>query len=318
MVNKGMNSIAKRDRKIDVFFVSLTKLSAYFVLALVVGIILSLIIGSFDSIQKFGLGFFISGDWDPVSGNFGALAPIYGTLVSSMIALVIAVPVSFGIAFFLSELCPEKLRRPISTAIELLAGIPSIIYGMWGLFVFLPWFTENVQIHVVNLFEGVPILGYLFEGPPIGLSVFTAGFILAIMIIPFIAATIRDVLSIVPPMLKESAYGLGSTTYEVFKYIMLPFTKTGIVGAVMLGLGRALGETMAVTFVIGNAYNYSGNLFDIGNTISSTLTNEFAEASDKLHLSSLVELGLVLFLITFLVLILNKLLLRWLNRNLPS
>lgn len=305
----------KRQVLLDALFRLLTKSFAFLVLALLLGILLSLLIGAMPSIQHFGLGFLTSSDWDPVAEKFGAVVPIFGTLVTSFIALLIGVPVSFGIALFLTELCPPVLKRPLGIAVELLAGIPSIIYGMWGLFVFAPLFSEHVQPWVLENMGELPLIGFLFQGAPMGIGMFTAGLILAIMVIPFIASVMRDVFEVVPPMLKESAYGLGGTTWEVVRYVVLPYTKTGVVGGIMLGLGRALGETMAVTFVIGNSSTFSTGLFDAGNSIASTLANEFAEANGELYLASLIELGLILFFITFVVLSCSKLLLLRLKKQ---
>jgi phosphate transport system permease protein len=254
-------------------------------------------------------------EWDPVNDQYGALIAIAGTLVTSLIALVIAFPVSFGIAVFLTEICPTKLRRPLGTAVELLAGVPSIIYGMWGLFIFAPMFADHVQPLLRHTLGNLPLVGALFKGPMMGIGMMTAGLILAVMIIPFIASVMRDVFEVVPAVLKESAYGLGCTRWEVVRKVVLPYTKVGVVGGVMLGLGRALGETMAVTFVIGNAQEISLSLFAPGNSIASTLANEFAEAESKLHVSSLFSLGLILFVITFIVLATAKLMLLGLARK---
>lgn len=300
----------------DAVFSVLTHGAALLTLALLVGIIVSLVIGAAPAIEAFGLGFFTTAEWDPVQEKFGGLVMIYGTLATSLIALVIAVPVSFGIALFLTELSPSWLRRPLGTAIELLAAVPSIVYGMWGLLVFSPLLSTYVQQPLQSLFAGVPLLGTLFSGPPVGIGLLSAGIILAIMIIPFIAAVMRDVFEVTPPMLKESAYALGSTTWEVVWKVVLPYTKTGVVGGVMLGLGRALGETMAVTFVIGNFNQLESlSLFEAANSITSALANEFAEASEGLHQASLIYLGLVLFFITFVVLALSKLLLSQLKKG---
>lgn len=281
----------------------------------VVGILLSLLAGSWPALKAFGAGFLTGAEWDPVAERFGALVPLVGTLVTSFIALLIGVPVSFGIALFLTELAPTPLKRPIGTAIELLAAIPSIIYGMWGLFVFAPWFAGGAQPWIVDHLGGLPLIGVLFSGTPMGIGVFTAGLILAIMVIPFISAVMRDVFEVVPAVLKESAYGLGSTTWEVVWHVVLPYTRVGVIGGIMLGLGRALGETMAVTFVIGNAYHLSASLFMPGNTISAALANEFTEADGVLYTSSLAALGLVLFFITMVVLALAQLLLLRLSRQ---
>jgi phosphate transport system permease protein len=294
----------------DILFYNLTRAAALLVLVVLAGIIVSLVISSWPSIQKFGFSFLVSAEWDPTTNKFGALVPIYGTLVTSGIALLIAVPVSFGIALFLTEMSPLWLRRPLGVAIELLAAVPSIVYGMWGLLVFSPIFAQYIETPMAATIGRVPLIGAFFSGPPIGIGLLCAGFILAIMIIPFIAAVMRDVFEVTPAMLKESVYGLGGTTWEVVWRVVLPYTKAGVVGGIMLGLGRALGETMAVTFVIGNT-NLLDNvsLFSPGNSITSALANEFAEASPGLHTSALIELGLVLFFITFLVLAASKLLL---------
>ena len=268
------------------------------------------------AIREYGLSFLWRSDWDPVQNKYGGLVMIYGTLVTSLIALVIAVPVSFGIALFLTELSPSWLKRPLGTAIELLAAVPSIVYGMWGLLIFSPILSTYVQQPLQAAFGGVPYLGALVSGPPVGIGLLSAGIILAIMIIPFIASVMRDVFEVTPPLLKESAYGLGSTTWEVMFKVVLPYTKTGVVGGVMLGLGRALGETMAVTFVIGNQNQLnSASLFEAANSITSALANEFAEAGDGLHKASLIYLGLVLFAITCVVLAFSKLLLARLQRG---
>jgi phosphate transport system permease protein len=293
----------------DALFRNLTRVFAFFVFSLLAAILVSLAIGSAPSLEKFGIEFLFNENWDPVKDDFGALVPIVGTVATSAIALLIAIPVSFGIAVFLTELSPVWLRRPLGTAIEMLAAIPSIIYGMWGLFVFAPLFQQHVQPLLGNTIGRIPGMGLLFSGPPMGIGMLTAGIILAVMVIPFITAVMRDVFELVPPMLKESAYGLGSTTWEVVSRVVLPFTKVGVIGGVMLGLGRALGETMAVTFVIGNAHRLSPSLFAPGNSIASALANEFTEAVGELYTSSLIELGLILFLITTIVLALSKLLL---------
>lgn len=299
----------QRGAMLDRIFRGATRLFAIFVLAVVIGIVISLLVGAYPALKKFGFGFLTSTEWNPVTNEFGALVAIFGTLVTSAIALIIAVPVSFGIALFITELAPRWLKRPIGVAIELLAAIPSIIYGVWGLFVFSPLFADYIQPWVTDHIGSWPVIGPLFDGPPMGIGMFTAGLILAIMVIPFITAVMRDVFDVVPTVLKESAYGLGATTWEVVRYVVLPYTKVGVIGGIMLGLGRALGETMAVTFVIGNAHEISASLFNPGNTISSTLANEFTEAVGSIYTSSLIALGLILFLITFVVLSLAKLLL---------
>ncbi len=294
----------------DTLFATLSQGAAWVTLALMIGIIGSLIIGAAPALKAFGLGFLTSAEWDPVQEKFGGLVMIYGTLATSIIALLIAVPVSFGIAIFLTELSPSWLKRPLGIAIELLAAVPSIVYGMWGLLVFGPILATFVQQPLQAVFGGVPYIGALFSGPPVGIGILSAGIILAIMIIPFIASVMRDVFEVTPPMLKESAYGLGATTWEVVSKVVLPFTKTGVVGGIMLGLGRALGETMAVTFVIGNMTQLKSlSVFEAAASITSTLANEFAEAGEGLHQASLMYLGLVLFLITFVVLAISKVLL---------
>jgi phosphate transport system permease protein len=293
----------------DAIFRNVTRFSALLVFSLLAAIMVSLLAGSSLSLHKFGPGFLANENWDPVQEDFGALVPIIGTLVTSAIALAIAVPASFGIAIFLTELSPPWLRRPLGTAIEMLAAIPSIIYGMWGLFIFAPVFQQFVQPFLAKTLGNVPVMGVLFSGPPMGIGMLAAGIILAVMVIPFVTAVMRDVFEIVPPMLKESAYGLGSTTWEVVWRVVLPYTKVGVIGGIMLGLGRALGETMAVTFVIGNAHQLSKSLFMPGNSIASALANEFTEAVGELYTSALIELGLLLFLITTIVLAFSKLLL---------
>src|ERR1700688_1615444 len=286
----------------DLAFRHLTRAAAVFVLLLLSGVIIALVQGSLLALQTFGFSFLTTDRWNPVTENFGALAPIYGTLVTSFIAMLIAVPVGLMIAFFLTELCPQWLRRPIGTAIELLAGIPSIIYGIWGLFVFAPFLQETLQPFLIAVFGEIPILSSLFAGPPYGIGMLTAALILAIMVLPFVTSISRDVFDAVPPVLKEAAYGLGCTTWEVVRYVVLPYTRVGVIGGVMLGLGRALGETMAVTFVIGNAHRVSASILAPGTTISATIANEFTEAVGDLYTSALIALGLILFGITFIVL----------------
>lgn len=300
----------------DRIFGLLARGAALLTLALLLGILASLVVGAWPSISKYGLSFLTSTVWDPVQDEYGGLVMIYGTLATSIIALLIAVPVSFGIALFLTELSPAWLKRPLGTAIELLAAVPSIVYGMWGLMVFGPILATYVQQPLQSLFNGVPFLGAFVSGPPVGIGILAAGIILAIMIIPFIAAVMRDVFEVTPALLKESAYGLGSTTWEVVWKVVLPYTKTGVLGGVMLGLGRALGETMAVTFVIGNMNQLSSlSIFEAANSITSALANEFAEAGEGLHQASLIYLGLVLFFITFVVLTLSKILLSRLKKG---
>ncbi|MDO9145385.1 phosphate ABC transporter permease subunit PstC [Rhodoferax sp.] len=300
----------------DRIFAWFAKSAALLTLGLLIAILASLTMGAWPAIEKYGLGFLTTATWDPVQEEFGGLVMIYGTLMSSFIALLIAVPVSFGIAIFLTELSPAWLKRPLGTAIELLAAIPSIVYGMWGLLVFGPILSTYVQQPLQALFKGVPYMEALFSGPPVGIGLLSAGIILAIMIIPFIAAVMRDVFEVTPTLLKESAYGLGATTWEVVSTVVLPYTKAGVIGGIMLGLGRAIGETMAVTFVIGNFNQLDSlSLFQAANSITSALANEFAEAGEGLHQASLMYLGLVLFFITFVVLTLSKLLLSQLKKG---
>jgi len=304
----------KRQHLLDLAFRNTTRLFAFLVFAILIGIVVTLLIGSLPAIKAFGFKFLVSPEWNPVTEQFGALVPIIGTLATSIIALLIGIPASFGIALFITEMSPRWLKRPLGIAVELLAGIPSIIYGMWGLFVFAPAFAK-IEPWLTDHLGNVALIGPLFQGPPMGIGMLTAGLILAIMVIPFIASVMRDVFEIVPPMLKESAYGLGATTWEVVWHVVLPYTKIGVVGGIMLGLGRALGETMAVTFVIGNAHELSTSLLMPGNSISSALANEFTEAVGPLYTSALIELGLILFLITFIVLSLSKLLLMQLTKR---
>ncbi|PPD25298.1 MAG: phosphate ABC transporter permease subunit PstC [Methylocystis sp.] len=291
---------------IDRVFHQMTRAAAVVVLIILGGVIVSLVHGSWPAMQAYGFGFLTSQAWNPVTENFGAAAAIYGTLVTSVIAMVIAVPVGLGVATFLTELCPHALRRPIGVAIELLAGIPSIIYGIWGLFVLAPFLQSHVQPALISAFGDIPFFSTLFAGPPYGIGMLTAGFILAIMVLPFIASISRDVFETVPPVLKEAAWGIGATTWEVMRYVVVPYTRVGVIGGMMLGLGRALGETMAVTFVIGNAHKISGSLLAPGTTISATIANEFTEAVGDLYTSALIELGLILFVITFFVLALAR------------
>jgi phosphate transport system permease protein len=293
----------------DALFAKSTLAFALLVLGILFAIIVSLVVSALPALEKFGFGFLTTNVWNPVTKQYGALAPIYGTLTTSAIALLVAVPVSFGIALFLTEMCPPWLRRPLGTAVELLAAIPSIIYGMWGLFVFAPLFGDYVQPALTALFGDLWIVGPLFQGAPNGIGILSAGIILSIMVIPFIASVMRDVFEVVPPVLKESAYGIGATTWEVVWNVVLPYTRVGVIGGVMLGLGRALGETMAVTFVIGNAYMIRSSLYQPGQSIASALANEFNEASDPVHAGALIALGLILFLLTLVVLAMSRLLL---------
>ena len=294
--------VLKRLRRGDMLFGAVTRGSAIGVLVILGGVIVALISGSLPAIRAFGFEFLVTESWNPVTEKFGALAPIYGTLVTSAIALAIAVPVGLMIALFLTELCPMWLRRPIGISIELLAGIPSIIYGIWGLFILAPFLQRTLQPALIETFGSVPVLSTLFAGPPYGIGILTAGFILAIMVLPFITSITRDVFEAVPSVLKEAAYGVGCTTWEVARHVVLPYARSGVIGGIMLGLGRALGETMAVTFVIGNAHRISGSILAPGTTISASIANEFTEAVGDLYTSSLIALGLILFVITFVVL----------------
>jgi phosphate transport system permease protein len=304
--------LTRRQRRIgDPIFAAVATISGVFVLVLLGSLILSLFIGGLPAFRRFGLGFLTSAEWDPVREVFGAAVSVYGTLLTSVLALALAVPISFGIAFYLTELAPGWLRRPVGTAIELLAAVPSIIYGMWGFFVIVPIMSQYVEPTLIDAFDGIPVLQDLFAGPPFGTGLFTAAMILAVMVVPFIAATMRDVFETVPPVFKESAYGVGCTTWEVMRSIVLPYTRVSVVGGIMLGLGRALGETMAVTFVIGNSDRISGSLFGSGNTIASIVALEFPESpAGSLKLSSLLALGFILFVISFIVLAISRTLLR--------
>ena len=299
----------------DVVFRSLTFLFAAIVLLILGGVIVALLDGALPAFRTFGLSFVVTEVWNPVTEKFGALAPIYGTLVTSAIAMLVGIPVAFGVAMFITEICPLWLKRPLATMIELLAAIPSIIYGIWGLFVFAPFVQQYIEPAIIDTFGQIPGIGVLFAGPPLGIGILTAGFIIAIMVLPFISSIMRDVFETVPPMLKESAYGLGATRTEVVVRVVLPFTRIGVVGGIMLGLGRALGETMAVTFVIGNAHSISASILQPGTTISASLANEFTEAFSDLYRSSLIALGFILFVITFIVLAIAKLLLLRLQKQ---
>ncbi|MGA9011339.1 MAG: phosphate ABC transporter permease subunit PstC [Acetobacteraceae bacterium] len=295
----------------DAIFAFLARFAGAFVLVLLGSLILSLLIGGLPAFRRFGFGFIGSTDWDPVQQVFGAAVSIYGTLVTSALSMILAVPLAFGIAFYLTELAPTWLRRPVGTAVELLAAVPSIIYGMWGFFVIVPLMSQYIQPFVIDSLDGIPVLEDLFAGPPFGTGIFTAALILAVMVIPFIAATMRDVFETVPAVYKESAYGVGCTTWEVMRSIVLPYTRASVVGGIMLGLGRALGETMAVTFVIGNTDRITTSLFGPGNTIASIVALEFPESpAGSLKLSALLALGFILFVISFIVLAISRLLLR--------
>ena len=299
----------------DVVFRAVTFLFALLVLLILGGVIVALVEGAVPALRTFGFSFVLTEVWNPVTEKFGALAAIYGTLVTSAIAMLFGIPVAFGVAVFITEICPLWLKRPLATMIELLAAIPSIIYGIWGLFVFAPFVQQYIQSAIIDSLGQIPGFGALFAGPPLGIGVLTAGFILAIMVLPFISSIMRDVFETVPAILKESAYGLGATRSEVVRQIVLPYTRTGVIGGIMLGLGRALGETMAVTFVIGNAHRISASILQPGTTISASLANEFTEAFGDLYRSSLIALGFILFIITFVVLAIAKLMLLRLQKR---
>jgi phosphate transport system permease protein len=309
VISSTRQKVLRRFNTADVLFHRSTQAAAITVLLILGGVIFTLIQGSIPVFREFGFSFFYTQSWNPVTDRFGALAPIYGTVITSLIAMLIAVPFGIGIAIFLTELCPQFLRRPIGIAIELLAGIPSIIYGIWGFFVFAPFLQQTLQPWLIAVTSPIPGLSNLFAGPPYGIGILTASLILAIMVLPFITSITRDVFLTVPPVLKEAAYGVGCTRWEVIRNVVLPYTRVGVVGGVMLGLGRALGETMAVTFVIGNAHRISASILQPGTTISATIANEFTEASGDLYLGSLIALGLILFLITFTVLAISRLML---------
>src|SRR5438270_2846868 len=314
VVERDRSKVLRRLRLTDKGFRLLTQSAAAAVLVILGGVILSLVLGAVPAIREFGFSFLTSQSWNPVTDKFGALAAVYGTLVTSLLAMIIAIPVGLGIAIFLTELCPQPLRRPIGIAIELLAGIPSIIYGIWGLFILAPFVQQYVEPALIAIFGPIPVLSTLFAGPPYGIGIFTASFILAIMVLPFITAISRDVFETVPPVLKEAAFGIGCTTWEVVRNVVIPYTRLGVIGGIMLALGRALGETMAVTFVIGNAHKISGSIFSPGTTISAAIASEFAE-SDGLHQSGLILLGLLLFVLTFFVLASARLMLMRLEKK---
>ncbi|HEX4194522.1 MAG TPA: phosphate ABC transporter permease subunit PstC [Stellaceae bacterium] len=303
-----------RQRTADILFRGTTQLFAFGVLVLLGAVMVALFVGGLPAFEAFGFGFLFDSTWNPVKQLFGGAPAVYGTLVTSLIAMVIGVPLALGVSIFLTELCPPLLRRPIGILVELLAAIPSIIYGIWGLFVLAPFLQMTVQPFLKTVFGNIPIIDFLFQGPPLGIGILTAGFILAVMVLPFIAAVTRDVFMTVPTILRESAYGIGCTTAEVVREIVLPYTRVGVVGGVMLGLGRALGETMAVTFVIGNAHRVSASLLAPGTTISATLANEFSEAVGPLYIPALILLGFILFIITFFVLAAAKLMLLRMDR----
>jgi len=304
-VSADMVAIAKKQRTQDFFFHRITQAFSLIVLVALLGIIISLFVNAWPTFQKFGFNFLWRVEWDIIKGEFGAAIAIVGTVASAAIALLIAVPLAFGVAVFLTETCPTWMRRPLGTAIELLAAVPSIIYGMFGLFVFAPLFADYMQVPLQKILGGMPLIGSLFGGATNGMGILAAGIVLAFMVLPFVAAVMRDVFEITPPILRESAYGLGCTTWEVVRQVVLPYTQKGVIGGIMLGLGRALGETMAVTFVIGNANRMPTSLFSPGTSIASVLANEFGEA-EGLHFSTLFALGFLLFVITFVVLALAK------------
>jgi phosphate transport system permease protein len=303
-------AVASGDRA----FAALCLGMALLVLAVLSGAALAMFLGGLPAFRTFGLKFLYSTDWDAVNKQFGALVPIFGTLATSAIAIVVAVPISFGVAIFLTELAPRWLRGPVSTAIELLAAVPSIIYGMWGLFVFVPFIATDIEPWVNDHLGALPIIGAVFSGPPIGIGLLTAGIILAIMILPFITAVMRDVFTAVPPELKEAAHAMGSTTWEVVSHVSVPYTRSAVVGAIFLGLGRALGETMAVTFVLGNSHDFSLSLLMPGNSIAAVIANEFTEADSEIYRSSLLALAFLLFVVTFIVIALAKLMLLRIGR----
>ena len=314
-IDAGRAAVLSRFRAVDSVFAGLTLGAAVLVLVLLGGVIVSLVIGSMPAFSAFGWHFLVTETWNPNDDVYGALGAIYGTVVTSVIAMAIAIPVGIGIAIFLTELCPFALRKPIGMAIELLAGIPSIIYGIWGLFIFAPFLQTYVEPWLIAVLGPIPVLGALFQGPPYGIGVLTAGIILGIMVLPFISSVSRDVFLTVPPVLKEAGYGLGCTTWEVMSSVVIPFSRTGVIGGIMLALGRALGETMAVTFVIGNAHRISASILLPGTTISAAIANEFTEAVGDLYTSSLIELGLILFVITFIVLAIARLMLARIQRR---
>jgi len=315
LVAQDRSVATQRFTKGDKRFRRLTWAAAALVVLIFAGIMASLVYGSLPAFKAFGWPFLWTEIWNPVTDKFGGAASIYGTVVTSLLAMAMAVPVGIGIAIFLTELCPRALRRPVGIAIELLAGIPSIIYGIWGLFVFVPFFQSDIEPFLIRVFSDIPVLKTVLGGAPYGIGLFTASLILSVMILPFISAVTRDVFETVPPILKEAAYGVGCTTWEVMWRVVLPFSRAGVVGGAMLALGRALGETMAVTFVIGNAHYILPSLFAPGTSISASIANEFTEAVGDLYQSSLIELGLILFVITFIVLASAQLMLYTLERR---
>ena len=309
------SGIGTRGRALDVVFRAATFFFAVLVLVILFGIVAALIDGALPALKQFGWAFIVDSSWDPVKQIFGAFPAIYGTLITSFIAMLIGIPLAFGIAIFITEICPPWLKRPIGTLIELLAAIPSIIYGIWGLFIFAPMLQSHVQPFLTETLGEIPLIGFLFQGAPLGVGMLTAGIILSIMVLPFITSVMRDVFETVPTVLKESAYGIGATTFEVVWNIVLPYTRTGVIGGVMLGLGRALGETMAVTFVIGNSHQFMTSLLAPGTTISATLANEFSEADTPIYLSVMFALGLILSVITLVVLAAAKFMLVRMERQ---
>jgi phosphate transport system permease protein len=308
-VSSKASNRRKPQRWIDGLFSRATFFATLVLLLLLGGVVLSLTQGALPALLHFGFGFLISTDWNPVTDQYGAAVAIVGTLASALAAMAVGIPLSFGIAFFLTELCPHVLREGVAIAVELLAAVPSVVYGIWGLFVFAPFMQEHIEPLVIHSLGALPWVGILFAGPPLGIGVLTAGIILGLMVLPFIATIMVDVFLAVPAAYKESAYGLGCTRFEVVWNVVIPFGRRGIVGGIMLGLGRALGETMAVTFVIGNAHTLRASLLAPGSTIASTIANEFTEAVGTLYTSSLLALGLILFVISLIVLGLSKALL---------
>jgi phosphate transport system permease protein len=299
----------QREARMERAFRMLTMACAVLVLALLGGVAVALAHGSWSALKTFGWGFVIHEVWNPVTDEYGALAPLYGTVITSLIAMLIAVPIAFGIAVFLTETCPRWLRAPISTAIELLAAVPSIVFGIWGLFVLAPLLQHYIQPWLIDTAAPIPLLRQLFQGPPFGIGLLTAGLVLAVMVLPFVTSVMREVFLMTPVSLKEAAYGVGATQWEVIWGVVLPASRAGVIGGIMLGLGRALGETMAVTFVVGNAHRISGSLLAPGTTISASIANEFTEAVGDLYTSALLALGLLLFAITFVIIAAARLLL---------
>jgi phosphate transport system permease protein len=305
----GLTDHLRRQAVIERVFRTVSRGAAAVVLLLLGGVLVSLAVGSWPALAQFKSGFLFGESWNPVTERFGALAPIYGTVITSLIAMGIAVPISFGIAIFMTEICPNRMRSPINTAIELLAAVPSIVYGIWGLFVVAPVLQHTVQPWLIDNIGPLPVIGALFEGPPYGIGLFTAGLVLAVMVLPFITAVMREIFQMTPQPLREAAYGLGATQWQVVWHVVVPWSRPGAIGGLMLGLGRALGETMAVTFVVGNAHRVHASLLAPGTTISATIANEFTEAYGELYTSSLIALGLILFVLTFAIIAAARLML---------